>query len=87
MFNLSTSFIDFFAWVGWATELKTVPENLIKNRIARTGDGTHPYSKKKDESIDDNNNDENDASRDIEHFWGFGDDTMTAQDMKNIKVL
>jgi hypothetical protein len=22
-FNLSTAFIDFFAWVGWATELKT----------------------------------------------------------------
>jgi hypothetical protein len=22
-FNLSTAFIDFFAWLGWATELKT----------------------------------------------------------------
>lgn len=87
MFNISTAFIDFFAWIGWATELKTVPENLIQSRIVRTGDGSHPLSKEKLEGMDDNNNDDDDASRDVEHFWGFGDDTMTKQDMKNIKIL
>lgn len=87
-FNLSTAFIDFFAWLGWATELKTVPEDILKNRVIRTGDGTHSFSKLKASGSDNNNNvDEDDGERDIEHFWGFGDDTMTKRDMKNIKIL
>lgn len=83
MFNISTAFIDLFAWIGWATELKTVPDNIIKNRIARTGDGSHKYSHEKHNETDDNNND----TRDVEHFWGFGDNEMTKQDMKNVKIL
>jgi len=87
-FNLSTAFIDFFAWLGWATELKTVPADVMKKRILRTGDGSHKFAKVKVDGSDDNNNeDEDDGERDIEHFWGFGDHTMTKQDMKNIKIL
>ncbi len=40
-FNLSTAFIDFFAWIGWATDLKTVPQEMIEARKARTGDKAH----------------------------------------------
>lgn len=83
MFNISTAFIDFFAKIGWVTERKTVPDNIIKNRIARTGDGSHKYSKENHHETDDNNNE----MRDVEHFWGFGDCQMTKQDMKNIKIL
>ena len=68
MFNLSTAFIDFFAWLGWATELKTVPDEIIKKRIFRTGDGSHPYSKP---LMDINNNSYSDKLRDTEHFWGW----------------
>jgi stearoyl-CoA desaturase (Delta-9 desaturase) len=87
MFNISTAFIDLFAWCGWATELKTVPDSLIKSRILRTGDGSHVYSDGNKKRNDDNNNNENESVRDVEHFWGFGDKEMTLQDMKNVKIL
>ncbi|XP_028160376.1 acyl-CoA Delta(11) desaturase-like [Ostrinia furnacalis] len=38
--NLSTMFIDFFAWVGWAYDLKATSEEIIKNRKERTDDGS-----------------------------------------------
>lgn len=39
--NLTTAFIDFFAKIGWAYDLKTVSDEIIKKRVERTGDGTH----------------------------------------------
>lgn len=36
--NISTAVIDFFAWLGWATELKTVPDDVILKRVLRTGE-------------------------------------------------
>nr|ALA65425.1 Z11-fatty acid desaturase [Manduca sexta] len=39
--NLSTKFIDFFAWLGWAYDLKAVPVGMAKSRAERTGDGTN----------------------------------------------
>jgi len=31
------------AKIGWAYDLKTVPENIVKQRVQRTGDGTHDH--------------------------------------------
>jgi stearoyl-CoA desaturase (Delta-9 desaturase) len=42
--NATTAFIDFFAKIGWAYDLKTVSKEIIQKRIERTGDGTHPHS-------------------------------------------
>jgi stearoyl-CoA desaturase (delta-9 desaturase) len=39
--NTTTAFIDFFAKIGWAYDLKTVSSDMIKKRVDRTGDGTH----------------------------------------------
>ncbi|EDW97111.1 acyl-CoA Delta-9 desaturase isoform X1 [Drosophila teissieri] len=39
--NFTTGFIDFFAKIGWAYDLKTVSTDIIKKRVKRTGDGTH----------------------------------------------
>ncbi|GAB0100019.1 hypothetical protein DMENIID0001_159820 [Sergentomyia squamirostris] len=39
--NFATAFIDFFAKIGWAYDLKTVSTDIIKKRVKRTGDGTH----------------------------------------------
>jgi len=39
--NFTTAFIDFCAWIGQAYDLKTVPTNVIKKRVVRTGDGSH----------------------------------------------
>lgn len=87
MFNISTAFIDMFAYFGWATELKTVPDHIIKRRILRTGDGSHPHSLNQKQSDDNNNDDEAESERDVEHFWGFGDKEMTKQDMENVEIL
>ena len=40
-FSLTTAFINFFAKIGWAYDLKTVSNDIIKMRVERTGDGTH----------------------------------------------
>lgn len=42
--NVTKAVIDFFAWIGWAYDLKTVPERIIRNRVHRTGDGSHPFA-------------------------------------------
>lgn len=39
--NLTTAFIDFFAKIGWAYDLKSVSADIIEKRVKRTGDGTH----------------------------------------------
>lgn len=39
--NMTTAFIDFFAKIGWAYDLKSVSADIIKKRVKRTGDGTH----------------------------------------------
>lgn len=39
--NLTTAFIDFFALIGWAYDLKTVSAEMIQKRAKRTGDGTY----------------------------------------------
>nr|ABO45228.1 desaturase [Ostrinia nubilalis]ABO45229.1 desaturase [Ostrinia nubilalis] len=38
--NLTTWFIDFFAKIGWAYDMKTASEEVVRNRAERTGDGT-----------------------------------------------
>lgn len=38
--NVTTKFIDFFASIGWAYDLKTVSSDIIEGRMKRTGDGT-----------------------------------------------
>lgn len=39
--NMTTLFIDFFAAIGWAYDMKTVPEEMIRQRAERTGDKTN----------------------------------------------
>lgn len=41
VFNDTTGFINLCAKLGLAYDLKTVPEDMIKRRVLRTGDGTH----------------------------------------------
>lgn len=40
-YNTTTAFIDFFAKIGWAYDLKSVSEDMVQKRVERTGDGTH----------------------------------------------
>lgn len=36
-FNTTTAFIDFFAKIGWAYDLKTVSAYTVSKRVERTG--------------------------------------------------
>ncbi|XP_071439674.1 acyl-CoA Delta-9 desaturase-like isoform X2 [Hetaerina americana] len=40
--SLTTQLIDLMAWVGWARDLRTASNDVVKRRIERKGDGTHP---------------------------------------------
>ncbi|KAH8383483.1 hypothetical protein KR009_008892 [Drosophila setifemur] len=39
--NMTTAFINLFAKIGWAYDLKSVAPDTIKRRVWRTGDGSH----------------------------------------------
>lgn len=39
--NMTTYFIDFFAKIGWAYDLKSVAPDTVAKRVKRTGDGSH----------------------------------------------
>ena len=36
-FNIYSAFIEFFAWIGWASDLKKVPQKYVELRKQRTG--------------------------------------------------
>lgn len=60
---------------------------MIKRRVIRTGDGSHPYAidaKKQNLLIPDNNNDG--EKRDLDHFWGWDDPDMLAED-RDVVIL
>lgn len=65
--------------------MKTVPADMINSRVLRTGDGSHRISKKSMKNKESLN--QHDDTRDLNHFWGFGDKEMTAEDMKNITII
>lgn len=39
--NPSTTFINFFAKIGWAYDLKYASNEMIRRRVKRSGDGSH----------------------------------------------
>ncbi|KAL7012128.1 hypothetical protein ACKWTF_014644 [Chironomus riparius] len=91
--NFGMIFIDFFAWLGWATDLKVASNDLIRKRVMRTGDGTHPYAveealKMKKLGIEkvenNNNNNNNNNEEDIKTCWGLGDKDMPFEDIRGI---
>ncbi|XP_028032405.1 stearoyl-CoA desaturase 5-like [Bombyx mandarina] len=78
--NLSTALIDIAAKYGLAYDLKTVSEKMIRNRINRTGDGTHPWAKQKAELEEDHHHLEN-------PIWGWGDKDMSDDDKKLAEIV
>ena len=39
--NWTTAFIDFFAYIGWAYDLKQPSKELVKRVVEKLGDGSH----------------------------------------------
>ncbi|PSN55622.1 Acyl-CoA Delta(11) desaturase [Blattella germanica] len=73
--NFTTGFIDLFSKIGWAYDLKTVSDEMIKKRIARTGDG----SRQIEEVIELLHEHDN-------SLWGWGDKDMPEEDIKDVKI-
>lgn len=40
-FNFTTAFINIFAKIGWAYDLKTASNDMVKKRVEKSGDGSH----------------------------------------------
>lgn len=54
--------------------MKVVPDEVVKKRVLRTGDGSHPYSieaKKQNAEIVEDVKNNNEGERDLDHFWGW----------------
>lgn len=77
-FNFTTAFIDLFARLGWAYDLKTVNPDMIEKRAKRTGDGSHASTHGKKSSEQDTHNDH---EGDI---WGWDDKDMKESDRKMV---
>lgn len=93
--NFSTAFLDFFSWLGWATELKTVSNELIQKRVERTGDGSHRFSKMKtneeklmayikERTIDENGNH---IHHPEDSVWGWDDEALSEVDKKYVTII
>ncbi|KAJ6638267.1 Acyl-CoA Delta-9 desaturase [Pseudolycoriella hygida] len=100
--NFTIPFIDFFAWLGWAYDLKTVSDDMIRRRVLRTGDGSHRHSKEaakqktQNELIEEENNNINEeeeerlkqnVARIRDHYWGWGDSDMLEEDINDIRTV
>lgn len=72
-YNITTGFIDFFAKIGWAYDLKTASDELIQKRMARSGDFNVNYSKAKIEDLMRLSEDKAPEEDTGELVWGWDD--------------
>lgn len=83
--NLTKAFIDFFSKLGWAYDLKTVSEEMIRKRVQRTGDGSHlEYGKLQERFVAQLSEQEQNVE---EMVWGWDDTDMSAEDRMDAKIL
>lgn len=82
--NWATAFIDFFAWIGWAYDLKTVPERVVLQRVRRTGDGSHPKHHSDVASTNNNTEHEHDIAP---NSWGWDDEDVTQEERRITVIL
>ncbi|CAK9795435.1 Acyl-CoA Delta-9 desaturase [Anthophora quadrimaculata] len=74
--NFTTAFIDFFARLGMAYDMKTVPVEVVKKRASRTGDGSR-YSKPN--TI---HHHSHEGSK-----WGWGDTDMHPEEIEEVQII
>lgn len=88
--NFTTGVIDFFSRIGWAYDMKTVSEDIIKKRVMRTGDPSKLT--KRDDTIrrllieghDDHNNNN---YKDNQMIWGWDDAELNEVDKSYVTIL
>ncbi|XP_076239714.1 acyl-CoA Delta-9 desaturase-like [Calliopsis andreniformis] len=72
--NLTTAFLDFCARLGLAYDLKVVPEDVVRKRATRTGDGSRYMAM-------------NDLHSHTDLRWGWGDADLTAEEKQQVTIL
>lgn len=80
--NLSTAFIDFFAKVGWAYDLKTVTDEMITKRALRTGDGSRKSKEETLKLVSEYVKNFHKLKKD-EMIWGWDDRDMKFEDRQD----
>jgi len=71
--------------IGWAYELKTVSDDMIRKRAARTGDGSNKYSRCIRNGVV--------RKEDLEHHdddsmvWGWDDKDMNNEDKEDALII
>nr|ABX71629.1 acyl-CoA-delta9-desaturase [Lampronia capitella] len=78
--NMSTAIIDYAAKHGWAYDLKTVSVDMIRKRVARTGDGTHPSNDDTKKKL------EEDHHHPDNPVWGWDDTDLKDEDRKFAEI-
>lgn len=70
---LTSNLCYVISYPGLAYDLKTVSAEMIKNRVTRTGDGTHPLAQKEEDISEDHHHPENPV-------WGWDDQDLPDED-------
>lgn len=82
--NWTSLFIDFFAKIGWAYDLKTVSHKVIEDRVKRTGDGTHLKFQSQGELTE---VEKRIGAGDGVAPWGWGDKDIPAESIEVTETL
>jgi stearoyl-CoA desaturase (delta-9 desaturase) len=78
--NFTAAFIDFFAKLGLAYDLKTVSHKVIEDRVKRTGDGSHPNF------LTDHHHHSH-GDDDSPPVWGWGDADIPKENIEVTETL
>ncbi len=86
-YNFTAAFIDFFAWIGWAYDLKTVSDKVVRDRVRRTGDGTWRNEKESSTAADATQMIANSMGMSGGGPWGWGDKDIPMGDAQVTQTL
>lgn len=87
-YNITTAFIDFFAKIGWAYDLKTVSKEVIQKRMARSGDFNVEYSNANLEELVRISHERHEQTAEpTELIWGWDDADFDESQKKSATIL
>ncbi|KAK9504993.1 hypothetical protein O3M35_009151 [Rhynocoris fuscipes] len=86
--NITTAFIDLWARMGLAYQLKTTTLDMIEKRAKRSGDGSRfPTKGNKDDNVDENKDSNEGHTHSHEgEVWGWDDKDLTQEDKELVKI-
>jgi len=90
-YNLTTGFIDMMAKIGWAYDLKSVPKNIVMQRVLRTGDGNwanggDEYENALQSKIGHGHDHDHDHEHGHSGPWGWGDKDIPQEHIDQTEI-